>query len=160
MTTTESPAPDRRALRRRIRAIRAWLGPGPYLHAGCGTGMLLARLAECGSAAGWEPDPLTAAAARRAAPGCPVHTELSALPAGVFRGVVLDRPIDGDLAAGLLAPDGRVLLTGDLPVPSGFAVTRTGRERRWSGAPVRLLRSMVDGGTLGERPFRSHPTSS
>lgn len=134
----------RHRLRRRLRAARRWLGPGPYLHAGCGTGGLLALLAENGSASGFEPDAAAAAAAREAAPGCPVHTVLESVPPGVFRGIVIDSPVRGDWAR-LLTPDGRVLLVGDLPVPAGFAVLRQGREGWWSGAPVRLLAGMIGG---------------
>jgi SAM-dependent methyltransferase len=136
----------RRALRRRVRAVRRRLGPGPYLHAGCGDGALLAALARHGSVSGVEPDPVTAEVARRTAPGCPVHHTLDAFPSGIFRGVIVDRPSGaaGDLAR-VLAPGGRVLLIGDLPVPAGLTVLREGRESRLSGAPVRLL-----GGMIGE----------
>jgi SAM-dependent methyltransferase len=140
-------AAERRALRRRVRAVRRWLGPGPYLHAGCGGGALLAELARHGSVSGVEPDRAMAEAARRTAPGCPVHHRVDAFPAGIFRGVIVDTATGatGDLA-GVLAPGGRVLLVGgDLPVPAGFTVLREGRERRFSGAPVRLL-----GGMIGE----------
>ena len=138
--------PERRALRRRARAVRRWLGPGPYLHAGCGDGALLAVLARHGSASGVEPDPATAELARRTAPGCPVHHAVDAFGSGIFRAVIVDTPpgATGDLAR-VLAPGGRVLLVGDLTVPAGLAVLREGRERRFSGAPVRLL-----GGMIGE----------
>jgi SAM-dependent methyltransferase len=134
-----------RALRRRARAVRRHLGPGPYLHAGCGTGGLLALLARAGSASGYEPDPAAAEQARRAAPGCPVHGNADAIPSGAFRGVVVEGvPVDAVEWARILAPGGHVLLVGDGAVPDGFAVLRAGREGRWSGAPMRLLTGIID----------------
>ena len=62
--------------------------PRPYLDYGCGRGDLLALLATRGSATGFVVDPTLAELARSAAPGCPVHTNAEALPAGVFRGVL------------------------------------------------------------------------
>lgn len=135
---------DPDAVRRRARAVRRWLGPGPYLHAGCGDGALLAALARHGSASGVEPDPAAAEVARHTAPGCPVHHSVEAFPSGIFRSIVVDAEIDGDLRR-VLAPGGRVLLVGDGAVPAGLAVLREGRERRFSGAPVRLLGGMIGG---------------
>ena len=75
-------------LRRRVRLVRRHLGPGPYLDYGCGRGELLALLATRGSVTGFVPEPALAELARTAAPGCPVHTNPDALPAGVFRGIL------------------------------------------------------------------------
>ena len=139
------PARAGRALRRRARAVRRYLGPGPYLHAGCGTGALLALLARAGSASGYEPDPAAAEEARRAAPGCPVHGDPDAIPSGAFRGVVVDGTPAGALEwARILAPGGHVLLVGDGAVPDGFAVLRAGREGRLSGKPVRVLTGIIE----------------
>jgi SAM-dependent methyltransferase len=135
-----------RQLRRRVRLARRHLGPGPYLDYGCGHGELLALLAACGSATGFVADPALAELARAAAPGCPVHTNPDALPAGVFRGVLAVTAAPPDAATlatwrRVLAPGGRALLVGAVPrQPLGFTVRWIGQER-WRGAPAAVLES-------------------
>ena len=135
-----------RQLRRRVRLARRHLGPGPYLDYGCGHGELLALLAARGSAAGFVTDPALAELARSAAPGCPVHTNPEALPAGVFRGVlaVAATPPDPTTLATwrrVLVPGGRALLVGAVPKqPLGFTLRWIGHEG-WRGAPAAVLES-------------------
>jgi SAM-dependent methyltransferase len=129
-----------------VRLARRHLGPGPYLDYGCGRGELLALLAACGSATGFVADPGLAELARRAAPGCPVHTNPDGLPAGVFRGVlaVMAMPPDPATVAiwrRVLVPGGRALLVGAVPAqPLGFTVRWIGQEG-WRGAPAAVLES-------------------
>ena len=136
----------RGALRRRIRLVRRHLGPGPYLDFGCGRGELLALLATRGSVTGFVADPSLAELARSAAPGCPVHTNPEALPAGVFRGLLAVTTTPPDAATLLtwrrvLVPGGRVLVLGAVPHrPAGFAVRWTEQERR-RGVPAAVLES-------------------
>jgi len=140
------PVEPVRQLRRRVRLVRRHLGPGPYLDYGCGRGELLALLADRGSATGFVADPALAELARVAAPGCPVHTNAEALPAGVFRGVlaVTATPPDPDTLATwrrVLVPGGRALLVGAVPEQlSEFTLRWTGQER-WRGAPAAVLES-------------------
>lgn len=163
LTTTRSPSDPaahptgglgyaaRRGLRRRLRLVRRHLGPGPYLDFGCGRGDLLALLAAHGSASGFEADVDLAELARRAAPGCPVHTSADAIPTGVFRGVVApSRPDDATLALwrrALARPGGRVLLIGDGDTSSrqlaaaGFTVCWEGREHWRTGPSVVVLKA-------------------
>ena len=54
-------AGDRPALRWYVRMVRRYVGQGPYLDFGCGTGHLLRRLAAHGSASGFEISPYSAA---------------------------------------------------------------------------------------------------
>lgn len=165
LITTRSPAAPaapptgglgyaaRRALRRRLRLVRRHLGPGPYLDFGCGRGDLLALLAAHGSASGYEADAELAERARRAAPGCPVHTNAAAIPPGVFRGVLApSRPDDATLALWrrvLARQGGRVLLVGEGDTPSerlaaaGFAVCWEGREHWRTGPAVVVLQTVV-----------------
>jgi hypothetical protein len=141
----EGTSPGRRVLRRRVRLVRRQLGPGPYLDY---DGELLAQLAAHGSASAFVADPARAEAVRREAPGCPVHTNPDAIPAGVFRGVlaVTAEPPDAATLATwrrVLIPDaGRVLLIGvapESPGAAGFTVRWTGRERWRSGPAVVVL---------------------
>jgi SAM-dependent methyltransferase len=135
-----------RQLRHRVRLVRRHLGPGPYLDYGCGYGELLALLAAYGSATGFVADPALAELARAAAPGCPVHTNPEALPAGVFRGVLAVTAAPPDPATlatwrRVLVPGGRALLVGAVPQqPLGFALRWIGQER-WRGAPAAVLES-------------------
>jgi hypothetical protein len=139
----------RRGLRRRLRLVRRHLGPGPYLDFGCGRGDLLALLAAHGSASGFEADADLAELARRAAPGCPVHTKPDAIPTGVFRGVLApSRPDDATLAlwrGALARTGGRVLLIGDGDTAperlaaAGFAVRWEGREHWRTGPAVVVI---------------------
>jgi hypothetical protein len=141
----ERMSPTRRVLRRRVRLVRRHLGHGPYLDY---DGELLTLLAAHGSASALVADPGRAEAVRRGAPGCPVHTNPDAIPAGVFRGVLAvtaEPPDTATLATWrrVLVPDrGRVLLIGAAPASpgaAGFTVRWTGRERLRSGAAVVLL---------------------
>lgn len=56
---------DRPALRFYVRLVRRYLGAGPYLDFGCGTGHLLRRLSRIGSATGFEISPFSAARDRK-----------------------------------------------------------------------------------------------
>ena len=135
-----------RELRRRVRLVRRHLGPGPYLDYGCGRGELLALLATRGSVTGFVADPTVAELARAAAPGCPVHTNPEALPAGVFRGLLAVAVAPPDPATlrtwhRVLVPAGRALVLGAVPrQPAGFVMRWTGQERR-RGVPAAVLES-------------------
>ena len=132
-------AGDRPALRWYTRMVRRYVGPGPYLDFGCGTGYLLRRLGALGSASGFEISPWSAARARATAPGCPVHTVMDDIPCGVFRGLtaihVLEH-LDDDTAAAVLACWRRVLVPGGralvvMPDPAGRAHALAGAA--WMG---------------------------
>ena len=140
--------PSRWTLRRRVRLVRRHLGSGPYLDYG---GKLLAPLAARGSASAFVPDPTRAEAVRRAAPGCPVHTNPDAIPAGVFRGVLAvtsAQPDEATLATWrrVLVPEGgRVLVVGAEPGPAtGFTRRWAGRERWRSGVAVVVLEAQPE----------------
>jgi hypothetical protein len=132
-------------LRRRIRLARRHLGPGPYLDYGCGRGELLALLTTRGSATGFVADAALAELARRAAPGCPVHTNPEALASGVFRGVLATTTTPPDPATlatwrRVLVARGRVLVVGVVPAPSdGFRLRWIGREGWRGGDPVVVM---------------------
>ena len=132
-------AGDRPALRWYVRMVRRYLGPGPYLDFGCGTGHLLRRLAEHGSASGFEISPYSAELSRTTAPGSPVHTALDDIPSGVFRGITaihvlehLDDATAKDVLAcwrRVLVPGGRALVV--MPDPAGKACGLYGE--KWTG---------------------------
>lgn len=134
-------------LRRRVRLVRRHLGPGPYLDYGCGRGELLALLATRGSVTGFVPEPALAELARTAAPGCPVHTNPDALPAGVFRGILAvttTPPAAATFATWrrVLVAGGRVLVVGLAPDrPDGFVTRWAGREGWRRGAAVVVLQA-------------------
>jgi SAM-dependent methyltransferase len=122
-------AGDRPALRWYVRMVRRYIGAGPYLDFGCGTGHLLRRLAMHGSASGFEISPYSARLSRETAPGSPVHTELDDIPDGVFRGLtaihVLEH-LDDATATEVLACWHRILVPGGralvvMPDPAGRA---------------------------------------
>jgi len=132
-------AGDRPALRWYVRMIRRYVGVGPYLDFGCGTGHLLRRLAAHGSASGFEISPYSAELSRCTAPGCPVHTSLDTIPSGVFRGIsaihVLEH-LDDATATSVLACWRRVLVPGGralvvMPDPAGKARALSGEG--WTG---------------------------
>jgi SAM-dependent methyltransferase len=132
-------AGDRPALRWYVRMVRRYVGQGPYLDFGCGTGHLLRRLAAHGPASGFEISPYSARMARETAPGCDVHTTLDAIPAAAFRGLtavhVLEH-LDDETVAGVLAcwrrvlvPGGRALVVMPDPAGKGRALAGDG----WNG---------------------------
>lgn len=132
-------AGDRPALRWYVRMVRRYLGGGPYLDFGCGTGHLLRRLARHDTAAGFEISPYSAGLSRRTAPGCTVYTAPDDIPAGTYRGItavhVLEH-LDDDTAAGALACWRRVLVPGGralvvMPDPAGRARALSGAA--WTG---------------------------
>lgn len=68
---------DRPALRYYTRLVRRYLGAGPYLDFGCGTGHLVSHLARLGAAAGFEISEYSADSARRNAPGSVIYTDVA-----------------------------------------------------------------------------------
>lgn len=132
-------AGDRPALRWYVRMVRRYLGPGPYLDFGCGTGHLLRRLAEHGAASGFEISAYSAGLSRRTAPTATVYTALDDIPSGEFRGLtaihVLEH-LDDATAATVLACWRRVLVPGGralvvMPDPAGRARALAGPG--WTG---------------------------
>ena len=132
-------AGDRRALRWYVRMVRRYVGPGPYLDFGCGTGHLVRRLSEHGAAAGLDISPYSAATARTTAEGCPVYTALDDIPTGGYRGLtavhVLEH-LDDATATEVLACWRRVLVPGGralvvTPDPAGRARALAGAD--WTG---------------------------
>ncbi|MDN5857645.1 MAG: class I SAM-dependent methyltransferase, partial [Pseudonocardia sp.] len=130
---------DRPALRWYVQMVRRYIGPGPYLDFGCGTGHLVRRLGAVGSVSGFEISPYSVATARRTAPGCEIHTALEEIPDGRYRGLtavhVLEH-LDDDTAADVLAcwrrvlrPGGRALVV--MPDPAGKARRLAGEG--WTG---------------------------
>jgi SAM-dependent methyltransferase len=132
-------ANDRPALRWYARMMSRYVGAGPYLDFGCGTGHLVRRLSGLGEAAGFEVSEFAAAVARGNAPGCQVYTDTANLPAGKFRGLsaihVLEH-LDDDTVAEVLACWRRVLVAGGralvvMPDPAGRGRRLAGQ--RWMG---------------------------
>jgi SAM-dependent methyltransferase len=132
-------AGDRPALRWYVRMVRRYVGYGPYLDFGCGTGHLVRRLSEHAAAAGFEISPYSAAIARQTAGGCPIHTTLDEIPTNGYRGLtavhVLEH-LDDDTATEVLAcwrrvllPRGRALVV--MPDPAGRARALAGEG--WTG---------------------------
>jgi len=120
---------DRPALGYYVRLVSRYVGRGPYLDFGCGTGHLLRRLGAVGQTSGFEVSEFSAARARRTAPDCDVTTTVDDLPTGTFSGItaihVLEHLEDSIAEAVLatwrrvLAPGGRVLAV--MPDPAGRA---------------------------------------
>jgi SAM-dependent methyltransferase len=126
---------DRPALGYYVRLVRRYIGKGPYLDFGCGTGHLLRRLSQIGSSAGFEVSEFSAARARATAAGCEVSTSMGDLRTAAYSGLTaihvlehLEDPV-ADLVlqtwTRVLAPGGRALVV--MPDPSG-------RARRLHGA--------------------------
>jgi SAM-dependent methyltransferase len=132
-------AGDRPALRWYVRMVRRYVGAGPYLDFGCGTGHLLRRLGQHGRAVGFEISTYSAATARRTAPGATVYTALDKVPAAAFGGLtavhVLEHLDDATVADVLacwrrvLVPGGRALVV--MPDPAGRARALAGEN--WGG---------------------------
>lgn len=130
---------DRPALRWYVRLVRRYLGDGPYLDFGCGTGHLVRRLSAVAPAAGFEVSEFSARTARSTAPGCPVYTAMEDIPDAHFGGLtaihVLEHLEDAQVAAALatwrrvLRPGGRALVV--VPDPGGRAHALTGPD--WAG---------------------------
>lgn len=130
-------ADDRPALRWYARMVIRYVGRGPILDFGCGTGHLLRRLAMSSSAEGFEISEYSAETARRIS-GRPVHTRLDDIPGG-FGGLTAihvvehmdDETLDNTVAHWhrVLRPRGRALVvTPDL---GGRAHRLTGSS--WAG---------------------------
>ena len=130
---------DRPALRFYARLVRRYLGPGPYLDYGCGTGHLVRHLSGIGVATGFEISAYSAGQARRNAPGCTVYTDEAELPDAGIGGItsihVLEHLTD-DIVERVLAtwrrvlrPAGRVLAV--MPDPAGRARQLAGAG--WNG---------------------------
>lgn len=134
---------DRPALGWYVRLVRRYVGPGPYLDFGCGTGHLVRRLSaasgDVGPASGFEVSEFSAGAARSTAPGCAVYTSQPDVPSAAFGGLtaihVLEHLDDAQVAVALatwrrvLRPGGRALVV--VPDPAGRAHALTGPA--WAG---------------------------
>ena len=130
---------DRPALTYYVRLARRYVGPGPYLDFGCGTGHLVRRLSALGPAAGFDPSEFSAQRARATARGYPIYTRAEQIPRAAFNGITAihvlehleDRVAEEALALWrrVLSPDGRALVV--TPDPAGRARRLTGE--RWLG---------------------------
>lgn len=130
---------DRPALRWFTRLVKRYLGDGPMLDFGCGTGHLLRRLSELGPAEGFEVSEYSARTARTTAPGCNVHTRVEDVPTGRFAGLTAihvcehlpDAVLSGliDQWRRVLRPDGKVLCV--MPDLGGRGHAIAGKE--WLG---------------------------
>lgn len=132
-------AGDRPALGWYVRLVRRYIGDGPYLDFGCGTGHLVRRLSAQGPASGFEVSEYSACTARGIAEGCEIYTTLADIPSEHFGGItavhVLEHLTD-DVASEVLTtwqralrPGARVLVV--MPDPSGRARDLAGG--RWTG---------------------------
>ncbi len=130
---------DRPALRYYTRLVRRYVGGGPLLDFGCGTGHLVRHLTTVGAADGLEVSDFSAATARVTSPTSTIYTELSAVPTGHYRGItaihVVEHLDDNVVAASMeqwrrvLRPGGRALVvTPDL---AGFG--RALAQDAWNG---------------------------
>lgn len=130
---------DRPALRWYARLVKRYVGSGPYLDFGCGTGHLLRRLSKLGPAEGFEVSEYSARTARQTAPDCVVHTDIAELPAGHFGGMTaihvfehLPDEVLEDLVGRwrtILRPGGRILSV--MPDPGGRGRALAGKD--WVG---------------------------
>src|SRR5688572_28569807 len=118
---------DRPALRFYTRLTHRYVGAGPYLDFGCGTGHLLRRLSSLGPADGFEVAAFPAERARRNA-GAMVYEDMEKLPSDYYRGVTAIHVLE-HLPASLLdealetlvrvtTPGARLLCT--MPDPGGL----------------------------------------
>ncbi|MFL6142801.1 MAG: class I SAM-dependent methyltransferase [Labedaea sp.] len=125
---------DRPALRYYARLVRRYVGAGPYLDYGCGTGHLVRRLSSLGEASGFEISTYSASQARVNAPGCRIYTDDAEIPDASVAGItsihVLEHLAD-DIVEQVLAtwrrilrPGGRVLAV--MPDPAGRASVMAG----------------------------------
>ncbi|MCW2529512.1 MAG: class SAM-dependent methyltransferase [Pseudonocardiales bacterium] len=130
---------DRPALRYYTRLVKRYVGAGPYLDFGCGTGYLVRHLAGVGPASGFEISQYSAAIGRKTAPGSTFYTDVADLPDASFGGLtaihVLEHLAD-DVADQALAtfrrvlkPAGRALVV--MPDPAGRARRLT--QEKWNG---------------------------
>jgi SAM-dependent methyltransferase len=130
---------DRPALRYYTRLVKRYVGEGPYLDFGCGTGYLVRHLAGLGPAAGFEVSLYSAAIGRETAPGSTFYTDVAEIADASFGGLtaihVLEHLAD-DVAEEALAtfrrvlkPNGRALVV--MPDPAGRARRLT--QERWNG---------------------------
>ncbi|MGX7681455.1 methyltransferase domain-containing protein [Jatrophihabitans sp. DSM 45814] len=135
---------DRPALRYYTRLVQRYVGAGPYLDFGCGTGYLVRHLAELAAtegsvASGFEISQYSAEIARRHAPDSTIYTDVADIPASSIGGVtavhVLEHLSD-DIAdqaietwRRILKPRGRALVV--MPDPAGRARRMT--QERWNG---------------------------
>lgn len=132
-------AGDRPALRWYVQMVQRYVGAGPYLDFGCGSGHLLRRLSALGAASGFEISPWSAATARKTAPGCAVYSASDEIPRAAFRGLTaihVVEHLDDTTGPAVLASWRRVLVPGGralivTPDPSGRAHALAGRN--WSG---------------------------
>lgn len=130
---------DRPALRYYTRLVRRYVGAGPYLDFGCGTGHLVRRLGALGASSGFEISPYSAQVARRTAPGATIYTSLEEIPSASFGGLTaihvlehLDDPTAAEAIATwrrVLRPRGRALVV--MPDPAGRA--RAVAQDAWNG---------------------------
>jgi SAM-dependent methyltransferase len=130
---------DRPALRYYTRLVRRYIGSGPYLDFGCGTGHLVHHLARLGSAAGFEISEYSAEIGRKNAPGSTIYTDVADIGDASFGGLtaihvlehltdeIADEAIETWLR--ILRPRARVLVV--MPDPAGRA--RRMAQERWNG---------------------------
>lgn len=130
---------DRPALRFYTRLVARYIGRGPVLDFGCGTGHLVRRLGSRGPADGFEVSRYSADRARRTAPGARIYTDPRMIPARAYAGLtaihvvehLTDEDVDASIATWhrILAPDGKALIvTPDL---AGFG--RALAQESWNG---------------------------
>ncbi len=97
---------DRPALWWYTQLATRYLGRGPVLDVGCGTGHFLRRLAQTGPADGLEVSDFSASTARQTSPSSDVFTDPAALPAGRysrFTGIHVVEHLTDEVLTGLLA---------------------------------------------------------
>lgn len=130
---------DRPALGYYTRLVSRYVGRGPLLDFGCGTGHLIKHLTGLGQADGFEVSEYSAARARHTAPGSRVFPELAQIPDAAYAGLtaihVLEHLSDDQAAASLdawrrvLRPKARALVV--TPDPAGYA--RALKQDAWNG---------------------------
>lgn len=130
---------DRAALRYYTRLVRRYIGAGPYLDFGCGTGHLMRHLHALAEVAGFEVSQYSADIGRHNAPACRIYTDLDAIPDASFGGLtaihvlehLTDEVAEQSIAAWrrVLRAKGRALVV--MPDPAGRA--RKLAQEAWNG---------------------------
>lgn len=130
---------DRPALRYYTRLVKRYVGPGPYLDFGCGTGHLVRHLGRLGPARGFEISTYSAQIARTNARGSTIYSDVAEIDdasIGSLTAIHVLEHLTDEIAEQAIAtwlrvlrPHGRALVV--IPDPAGRARRIAGDQ--WNG---------------------------